>query len=302
MRVGIIVRSGVGNIRDLIDRASEIERLGFDSMWMTWGFSVDPITTLVAIGRDTPRLEFGTAVVPTFPSHPLEMAQRALTARAALDGRFTLGIGLSHKTVIEDTLGLKFEQPAAHLREYLAVLAPLLAGTPVAFLGDRYRVQATLDIEEAAPVPLLVAAMGPLMLRLAGQLADGTITSLVGPRTLERHIVPTIQGAASAAGRTARRVVVGLPISLTDDTESARERLAARSGFYASLPSYRAMFEREGVNGPADVALLGNEAALDAGLRRLHDAGASDFVASIISDDAGSANRTVEWLAAWRAT
>jgi hypothetical protein len=149
---------------------------------------------------------------------------------------------------------------------------------------------------------LLVAAMGPLMLRLAGRLTSGTITSLVGPRTLESHIVPTIQSAAAAAGRPAPRVVVGLPITLTGDAHGARGRLAARTAFYATLPSYRAMFEREDVTGPADVALLGDEAALDAGLRRLRDAGASDFLAQIIPDDADSAARTLQWLADWRTT
>ena len=171
---------------------------------------------------------------------------------------------------MEDALGLPFEHPAEHLREYLAVLAPLLAGAPVAFHGDHYRVEAAVDIEGAAPVPLLVAAMGPLVLRLAGRLTDGTITSWVGPRTLAGHIVPTIQRAARG-GRAGRRhgSPSGCPITLTDDADGARAQMAAQTAWYSTLPSYRAMFEREGVAGPADVALIGDEAALDAGLDRL---------------------------------
>lgn len=301
MRIGITVGLGARaerTISGLIERAGEVERLGFDSLWMPAAFSFDPITALVALGRETSRLEIGTAVVPTFPRHPVVMAQQALTAQAALDGRFTLGIGLSHKVMMEDALGLAFEHPAEHLREYLAVLAPLLAGAPVAFHGDQYRVEAAVDIEGAAPVPLLVAAMGPLVLRLAGRLTDGTITSWVGPRTLEGHIVPTIQEAAEAAGRSAPRVAVGLPITLTDDADGARTRLATQTAWYSTLPSYRAMFEREGVAGPADVALVGDETALDAGLDQLRDAGATDFLAQIMSDGPGSAARTLEYLAA----
>ena len=300
MKIGITVGLGARaerTIAGLIERAGEAEHLGFHSLWMPAAFSFDPITALVAVGRETSRLEIGTAVVPTFPRHPVVMAQQALTAQAALNGRFTLGIGLSHKVMMQDALGLTFERPATHLGEYLAVLTPLLAGTPVAFHGDQYRVEAAVDIEGAAPVPVLVAAMGPLMLRLAGRLTDGTITSWVGPRTLESHIVPTIRQAAETAGRPAPRVAVGLPITLTDDADSARARLATQTEWYATLPSYRAMLEREGVGGPADVALVGDEAALETGLRQLRDAGATDFLAQIMSSGPGSATRTFEYLA-----
>lgn len=151
-------------------------------------------------------------------------------------------------------------------------------------------------------MPLLVAAMGPLLLRLAGRLTDGTITTWVGPRTVESHIVPTIQAAAAAAGRPAPRVIVSLPIALTDDPDGLRERFALRAAFYSTLPTYRAMFEREKVAGPADVALVGDEVALDAGLRRPRDAGASDYVASVISEDDDSTKRTLQWLAAHQST
>ena len=157
--------------------------------------------------------------------------------------------------------------------------------------------EAAVDIEAATPVPVLVAAMGPLVLRLAGRLTDGTITSWVGPRTLAGHIVPTIGDAAEAAGRPAPRVAVGLPITLTDDPDVARAQLASQTAWYATLPSDRAMFEREGVAGPADVALIGDEAELDAGLARLRDAGATHYLAQIMSSGPGSAARTFEYLA-----
>lgn len=300
MRIGLTVGLGARaerTIPGLIERAKEAEHRGFDSLWMPAAFGLDPITALVAVGRETSGLEIGTAVVPTFPRHPVVLAQQALTAQSALDGRFTLGIGLSHQVMMEDALGIAYERPAEHLGEYLAVLAPLLAGAPVSFRGERYRVEASVDVEGAAPVPLLVAAMGPLVLRLAGRLTDGTITSWVGPRTLHEHVVPTIRQAAESAGRSDPRVAVGLPITLTDDADATRARLATQTAWYATLPSYRSMFEREGVAGPADVALIGDEAALDAGLARLRDAGATDYLAQIMSSGPSSAARTFEYLA-----
>ena len=212
MRIGITVGLGARaerTISGLIERAGEVELLGFDSLWMPAAFSFDAITALVAVGLQNVATRDRDGRRPNVPA-PSGGDGQALTAQAALGGRFTLGVGLSHKVMMQDAFGLEFEHPAEHLREHLAVLAPLLAGAPVAFHGDQYRVEAAVDIEGAAPVPLLVAAMGPLMLRLAGRLTDGTITSLVGPRTLHGHIVPTIQQAAEAAGRSARRVAARL--------------------------------------------------------------------------------------------
>src|SRR4051794_13752334 len=299
MKIGITVGLGARaerTIAGLAERIDEVERRGFDSLWMPMAFAFDPIVALAAAGRDTTRLEIGTAVVPTFPRHPVVMAQQALTAQAALGGRFTLGIGLSHKVMMQDALGLRFERPAAHLAEYLAVLAPLLDGTPASFHGDEYRVDATVDIDGVAPVPVLVAALGPKVLELTGRLAAGTITSWVGPRTLDEHVVPTIARAAAAAGRPAPRIAVGLPIVLTDDADTARAQLGSRASWYETLPSYQAMFEREGA-GPGDIALVGDEAALDAGLGRLRDAGATDFVAQILGGEPGAAARTFDYLA-----
>jgi F420-dependent oxidoreductase-like protein len=224
------------------------------------------------------------------------MAQQALTTQAACDGRFTLGIGLSHKVMMEDSLGLPFEHPAKHMAEYLAVLAPLLRRESVTFHGNLYSVEATLSVD-AAPVPLLVAALGPSMLKLAGRLADGTITSWVGPKALAGHIVPGISAAAREAGRPAPQVVVGLPIELTNDAVGARQRMAQRVEFYNSLPSYRAMLDIEGAEHPAELALLGDESALSAQLARLAEAGATEFQAQLIATEPGSAQRTFEFLA-----
>ena len=299
MKIGITVGLGArseATIDGVAARVKDAEDRGFASVWMTNAFGFDAMTALAAAGRDTSRIELGTAVVPTYPRHPVVMAQQALTLQSATDGRFTLGIGLSHETMVTGALGLPFERPAKHMREYLDVLVPLLEGRSAEVDGELYRVRANVAIA-ASSVPVVVAALGPVMLKIAGALAAGTITSWVGPRTLEKHIVPRISKAAADAGRPAPRVVVGLPVALTEDADAARDRFAPQVTGYGALPSYRAMFDIEGADRPADVALFGDEAALDKALDGLRDAGATDFQAQVVSVEPGSATRTLEYLA-----
>jgi F420-dependent oxidoreductase-like protein len=192
-----------------------------------------------------------------------------------------MGIGLSHKLVIEDMLGLSYARPAAHMNEYLQVLAPLLRGEPVSFAGEEYRVNAALDLPGATPVPLIVAALGPRMLELTGRMADGTVTWVTGPKTLEDHIIPVINAAAADAGRAAPRIVCGLPVAVTSDVAGAREKIGKALTMYSQLPSYRAMLDREGVKGAEDVAVIGNEAEVRAQIQRFRDMGVTDFNAAI---------------------
>ncbi len=299
MKIGITVGLGArseGTIDGIVERVKDAEARGFSSVWMTNAFAFDAITALSAAARETSRVELGTAVVPTYPRHPVVMAQQALTAQSASNGRFTLGIGLSHKVMVTDSLGLPFDSPAKHMREYLGVLMPLLNKEPASLQGELYNVQARVGVGDVAPVPVVVAALGPAMLKLAGSITAGTITSWVGPRALDTHIAPKIGAAAEAAGRPSPRIVIGLPISLTDDPDGARTRFAPQVASYGMLPSYRAMFDREGVEDPAEVALFGNESELDKSLAQLADAGATDFAAQVVSVEPGSATRTLEYL------
>jgi 5,10-methylenetetrahydromethanopterin reductase len=301
MRIGVMsgtTQGPDGTLPGLVARAKRLEQAGFHTMWMANIFALDAITALAVVGRETTRIELGTAVVPTYPRHPTALAQQALTAGAAAGGRFTLGIGLSHRVVIEDLLGLSYAKPAAHMREYLEVLTPLLRGEPAQHEGERYTVRnVQLQVPGAERVPLLVAALGPAMLRLAGFLADGTITWVTGPRTLAEHIGPRIREAAKEAGRPEPRVVAGLPIVLTSDVDAACETIAKQLAIYGQLPSYRAMLDREGADGPADIALVGDEKALDEGLTRLRDAGVTDFDAAIVPVDEDAEARTLAFLA-----
>lgn len=299
MRIGVMsgATSGPdGTLSGVIARAKDLETRGFHSMWMANIFGLDAITTLALAGQATERIELGTAVVPSYPRHPGALAQQAATAGVACGGRFTLGIGLSHQMVIEGMMGLSYEKPARHMREYLAVLGPLLRGEPAKFDGETYRTNLGLAVPEAAPVSLLIAALGDLMLKIAGRSADGTILWMTGPQTIESHIGPKLRAAADEAGRPEPRIVAALPIALTNNEETTREALGKSLAMYGQLPSYRAMLDKEGAAGPADVAIVGDEKALDAGLQRLRDAGVTDFDAAIGSVEDGADARTLEYL------
>ena len=229
MRIGIM--SGAtggadGTVDGLVKRCQELESRGFDSVWMANIFGLDAIGALGIVGRETERIELGTAVVPSYPRHPMAIAQQALTTQAASGGRFALGIGLSHQIVIENMMGLSYDKPARHMREYVSVLAPLLRKENVSFQGEQYQVNGAIDVSDASPAPLLIAALGDHMLKIAGSMTDGTILWMTGPDTIESHIGPKLRAAASEAGRPEPRIVAGFPIGITDDADAALERIS----------------------------------------------------------------------------
>ncbi|MVZ99592.1 TIGR03564 family F420-dependent LLM class oxidoreductase [Actinomadura sp. LD22] len=282
MRIGVSLgeRGGpdaLGKLADDVRRAADD---GFASAWMSNIFGVDALTALAVAGSRVPGIELGTAVVPTYPRHPAALAQQARTVALALgEGRLTLGIGLSHKVVIEDMYGYDFGRPLRHMDEYLSVLLPLLDHQTASFAGETLRGQIGLTVPDEGRVPVLLAALGPKMLKLAAERTDGTVLWMTGPATVRDHIAPTITAAAEAAGRPAPRIVCVLPVCVTGDPGRARERAAQAFEVYGTLPSYRAMMDREGAEGPADLAIVGDEDAVGARLEELAEAGVTDFVA-----------------------
>ncbi len=281
MRIGIFGGevAGSGGIDEVVAAAKEAAGQGFPSYWLPQIFGLDALTTIAVIGREVPDLELGTAVVPTYPRHPMMLAAQALTAQAATGGRLVLGIGLSHQIVIEGMFGMSFDKPVRHMREYLSILMPLVHGESVSFKGETLTLNGGVGIKGATPFPVLIAALGPKMLELADTLADGTITWMTGPATLESHTIPSLTKAAEQAGRPAPRVGVGLPVCVTDDPDGARERAGKVFSVYDTLPSYKAMLDREGAGGPADVAIVGDEATVRGELERLADIGVTDLAA-----------------------
>ena len=300
MRIGLMVGATEGpdgTLDGLVATAKRYEAAGFDNLWMANIFGLDAINALAIVGRETSRIALGTAVVPTYPRHPVAIAQQALTTQVAAKGRFSLGIGLSHKIVIENMFGFSYDKPARHMKEYLEVLAPLCRGEGVKYKGEQYNVAAQLQVPGATSVPILVAALGPVMLKLTGRLADGTITWMTGPKTLAKHIIPVLREAAKDAGRPEPRVVAGFPIVVTNKPAEARESIGKQLVIYGQLPSYRAMLDMEGVAGPAELALAGDEKYLHGEIARLRDLGVTDFDAAIMSIDEGAYERTLGFLA-----
>ena len=282
MRIGILAAEpggaqALGKLADQLRRAADD---GFASFWLPNIFGLDALTSLAVAGSQVPGIELGTAVVPTYPRHPAVLAQQALTAALAAGPPATLGIGLSHKIVIEDMYGYTFDRPARHMREYLSVLLPLLDGTAVSVDGSTLSAHIGLSVPRAGRVPVLLAAMAPRMLALAGQQTDGTVLWMTGPATVRDYVVPAISAAANAAGRPSPRIVCSLPVCVTGDPAAARASADKELAIYGQLPSYRAMLDREGAAGPGDVAIVGDEDAVAAQIAELADAGVTDFTAA----------------------
>ena len=294
MRIGTSAAEPAGadalvRLREELQRAADD---GFASAWMSNIFGLDALTALAVAGSQVPGIELGTAVVPTYPRHPVVLAQQAMTVATALGGRLALGIGLSHKIVIEDMYGYSFDKPARHMREYLSILLPLLDGQPADFRGETVRAGVRLTTPRPGRLPVLLAALAPRMLQLAGQRTDGTVLWMTGPATVRDYIVPAITKAAAESGRPSPRVVCILPVCVTDDPDGARARAGRVFAIYGQLPSYRAMLDREDAEGPGDVALVGDEDTVAAQIRALDEAGVTDFVAGEYSRAEDEKRRT----------
>ena len=301
MRIGLFIGTmgAADTVQGQAQQAVDAEADGFSTLWTAQVAGVDALTMLALAGDKTSSIELGTAVVPVYPRHPTALAQQALTTQAAAGGRLLLGIGLSHRPVVEDRWGLSFDAPAQYMDEYLTILNSLMETGSAGFQGRHFRVSGEIQRMTDTPPTVCVAALAPRMLRMAGERAGGTITWMAGPKTLDEHIVPRIASAAEGAGRPAPRVCVGLPICVTDDRQAGFEAASGFFGRYGGLPSYRRMLDIEGVESPAEVAIIGDEAEVEGRLRALSDAGATDFLASIFPTDAdaeGSVARTRELL------
>ena len=299
MRIGMMVGEGSGaapELGGLIDRGRAAEAYGLQSAWIA-NIQLDAMTAATALGAQTQSIEIGTAVMPTFTRHPAAMAQQAASTQLACDGRFTLGVGLAHKFMVENAWGLSYAKPARHMRDYLDIIVPLLHGEAVQHRTDLYNVNLQPP-PAAATTSVLVAALGPLMLRLTGELADGTITWATGLNTITDHIVPELATGAAKAGRPAPRVVAGFPVMLTNKPDDAKALAAQVFQVYGQIPSYRAMLDREGAQGVEDLAIVGDENTVRSQLERLASAGVTDLCAFPFEVESGDAARTLEFLGA----
>jgi F420-dependent oxidoreductase-like protein len=271
---------GVGDVRGpvgfqgLLDQAEEAQHAGLGAVWASQAFGWDALTALATIGARLPRLTLGTAVVPVPQRHPLVLASQALSVQAATGNRLTLGIGAGISALTEWAFGSAHDRPARRMREYLEVLLPLLRGESVGHRGETLTAAGQVTVPGAAAPEVLLAALGPAMLRVAGELTSGTVTWMTGVRTLGEHIVPTITKHDPGA-----RVVAGLLTCVTDDEAAVRQRIDEQFALAGQVREYRAVLDREGAAGPGDVVVVGDESTVGAHLGRLRDAGVTDFLA-----------------------
>jgi len=299
MNIGVMISAESPN--ELVSKAKDLEERGFDSVWMGnfVGHGLEALNAMSLMARETKHIKLGTAVVPIYLHHPVSLAHQAITIQKVAHGRFTLGIGLSHPFIVKDWLGLSYENPVTRMTEYLSILRPLLNGETVAFEGAYYSANAGVHLPDVERVPLLAAALGPKMLKLAGEMTDGTVTYLTGLRTLETHIIPRIRSAAEKSENPAPRIVAGgIPIALVKDVKGARSAISEQYAAYGDLPSYRAMFDREGVSGAGDIAIVGDAAVLKESLNRLADIGVTDLMAGPVPAGEDAVDRTIDFLAA----
>ncbi len=303
MTIGIALPGGleptVNAVDTYIEYAEQAAAAGLTAVWFSQRADADALTLAAVIGARVPGIAVGTSVVPIYPRHPLVVAAQTNTAVAASHGRFTLGLGLGAPALLAQAYGTDVDRPIRHLREYLTVLDEVLEHGSVEFTGDSIvaRTPRPTSLAGASRPSIVVAAMGPQALQVTGELADGTLPYLAGPRTLEEFIVPRITESAERAGRPAPRIVVALAAVVTDDVAAVHARIAEQSAFYATVPSYRAVLEREGLTDPADLAVVGDEAALAAAVERYRAAGATEIVLTNTAMD-GDESRSRTWAAA----
>jgi F420-dependent oxidoreductase-like protein len=299
MRIGL--NGGASSIERFIEQAQTAEADGFSSLWYASVVTGDPLVAMAIAGRQTERIELGTAVLQTYPCHPLLQANRAASVVDAM-GRpgLTLGIGPSHRPLVEGVYGYAYDHPGRSTEEYLQILTGLLTGEPVDVDGADWTVHTDgRSVPRSHPVSVLVSALGPRLLRVAGAVADGTVLWMAPAKAIESHVVPIIAAAAAAAGRPAPRIVAGLPVAVHDDEAEARDAAVASAAAYAGMANYQRILEIGGASGPADAAIVGDEATVRSQLQSLLDAGATDIWAALFpvgDDPKASLRRTRDLL------
>ena len=279
MRIGLT--GGASTVDRMVDQAARAEADGFSSLWYPGAMGGDPLVAIALAGRSTERIELGTSVLQTYTAHPALQFARAAAVSAAV-GRpgFVLGLGPSHRPAIEDAYGLSYEHPGRHTEEYMRVLASLLRGDRVDFEGEEFRVHLPAGAPPEQPVSLMVSALAPRMLRVAGSLTDGTILWMANSKAIASHVAPRVREAAASAGRPEPRVVAGLPVAVVDDESEGRRVASEIFAGYGILPNYRRILDIGGAEGPGDAALIGDEGSVTDQIRQLFDAGATDFWAA----------------------
>ncbi len=294
MRIGLWIDEEGQTIDEIGAAAKAAEDAGIDRIWFSQRLGWDALTLIAGVAPYTSTIGYAVGVVPAYPRHPLALAAQALSVQVLTGNRLTLGVGSSHPHMVEGMLGLSMDRPAAYMREYVEALGPLLAGEPTDYVGERLTARGQVDIAGAETPELILAALGPRMLKTAGELTAGTATSWAGPEVIENFIRPTIDRAATAAGRPEPQVIAGVCVAVTDDPDATRQWIHDQFGAAGDMPSYRAVLDRGGKAGPEDTAVLGDEEAVAKELQRFADAGTTEFLVCPVGTDAERA-RTIQF-------
>ena len=262
------------------------EDAGLASVWIPQiPDEFDVLTAAALAGFTTDRIEIGTAVVPVQTRHPIALAEQALSVQAICEGRLALGLGVSHHWVIDEMLGLPYERLAPTMRANLDVLDQALAGPGMVDVeNDFFRVHNPISVTDITPTSVLIAALGPLMLKLAGERTDGTILWMADERAIGSHVVPSITRAAEAAGRPAPRVVAGIPVCLCADDEV--DVAVARTNRVLSeaevSPNYQRLLEHGDARTVGDILVAGSESTIEKRLGVFADAGVTDVSVRVV--------------------
>jgi F420-dependent oxidoreductase-like protein len=294
MRIGLWIDEEGKTIDEIGAAAKAAEDNGIDRVWFSQRLGWDALTLIAGVAPYTSTIGYAVGVVPVYPRHPLALAAQALSVQALTGNRLTLGVGASHPHMVEGMLGLPMDRPAAYVREYVEALGPLLAGEPTDYVGERLTARGRLEIAGAEAPELILAALGPRMLKTAGELTAGTTTSWAGPDVIESFIRPTIDAAATAAGRPQPQVIAGVCVAVTDDPDATRNWIGSHYGAAGDMPSYRAVLDRGGKAGPEETAVLGDEATVAKELQRYAEAGTTEFLVCPVGTDA-EVERTIRF-------
>ncbi|HEX5094395.1 MAG TPA: TIGR03564 family F420-dependent LLM class oxidoreductase [Acidimicrobiia bacterium] len=302
MRIGLMIGPDRGHkptkAQRMVDAAVKAEEQGFASIWVPQiPYDFDALTAIALMGNATSRVELGTAVMVLQTRHPIAMAQQVLSNQAICAGRFTLGLGPSHHWIVEDMLGLSYEKPAQQVRDYLDVLEAALAGPGrVDVDNDGWRVHNDLDITDYR-TPVLLAALAPVMLRIAGERANGTILWMADERAISDHVVPRITKAAADAGRPAPRVVAGIPVVLcrNEEVDGARELANEVLGHADYSPNYQRLLEHGDATDVGDMLAGGDEKSIAERINRFRDAGVTDLSVRVLPLGTNREEKLASW-------
>jgi F420-dependent oxidoreductase-like protein len=294
MRIALWIDETGRTIDELGAAAKAAEDAGIDRLWFSQVLGWDALTLIAGVAPYTSSIPYAVGVVPVYPRHPYALAAQALSVQVLTGNRFTLGLGASHPHMIEGMLGMSAERPAEYLREYIEAITPLLAGESADYAGERLTARGQITVLGAQAPELILAALGPRMLKIAGELTAGTTTSWAGPDVIGNYIRPTIDRAATAAGRPAPQVAAAACVVVTNDPDGARDWIRTKYGMAGSMPAYRAVLDRGGKAGPEDTAVVGDAEAVAKQLQQFEDAGATEFVFCPVGEQADR-DRTIQF-------